>query len=202
MKKILLLSLLSFSLFAQQSADETPYNIALEKANHALHELHSMIRGNMQAEKQKGGILSTARFCANKSYANIEELNKEFEEGISIKRVSLANRNPKSYPEEDEKKVLEAFTLLADSLSYLPHEIVQLKEDGVYKIYFPSVMSSKNCKACHGLANQTNLEVQQFMKKRYPNDKAFGFKTGQIRGAVIVTVKPNVYLKNDTIDSK
>jgi hypothetical protein len=202
MKKILLLSLLSFSLFAQYDANEAPYNVALQKANHALHELHSMIRGNMKAEKQKGDILSTAQFCANKSYANIEELNQELEEGISIKRVSLANRNPKSYPEEDEKKVLEAFTLLADSLSYLPHEIVQLKEDGVYKIYFPSVMSSKNCKACHGVQDQTNLEVQQFMKKRYPNDKAFGFKTGQVRGAVIVTVKPNVYLKNDTIDAK
>ena len=185
MKKILLTLLLCEFLFANESAKD----LAVKEACNALHKLHEMMSTNVKTRISDKGIYAGAKFCVNESYSKIEELSKSLGENISLKRVSLKNRNPKSYPLEDEVKILEAFELIEKSNAYLPSEIVQLNSDGEYKIYFPSTMSNKSCKSCHGAQKGVDIQVQELIKSKYPNDKAIDFVSGQVRGAVIVTVK-------------
>lgn len=186
MKKLLLTLLLCEMLFAIESAKD----LAVKEALDASHKLHEMMSENVKNKIANQGIYAGAEFCVNESYAKIEELNKSLGDNITIKRVSLQNRNPKSYPLEDEVKILEAFDLIEKSSAYLPSEIVQLNSDGEYKIYFPSTMSNKSCKSCHGANKGVDIKVQELIKSKYPNDKAIDFVSGQVRGAVIVTVKP------------
>lgn len=186
---LLRLSIVLCISYTMLISKEVSLDEAKDIAFHASNKLHEMMSANIKPKIEKGEILAGTQFCANESFSKIEELNKTLGDSISIKRISLNNRNPNSYPFEDEKKILEAFDLLEKSNSFLPKEITQLTSDGNYKVYIPSTMSSKSCKSCHGDKNKTNEEVRKFLQEKYPNDKAFGFSSGQVRGAVVVTVK-------------
>jgi hypothetical protein len=171
--------------------DEIPKNMAKTKAVEAVHRLHAIIKSNVKPRIKKEGVLSAAQFCANESFEKIKQLSDELAPDISIKRISLLNRNPDAYPLESEEGILKALELIEKSDAYLPEEIVQMVDETTYKVYFPSTMSSRNCKKCHGPASNIDPGVQKFFKTKYPQDKAIGFKSGQVRGAVVVTVKIN-----------
>ena len=195
MKKVIFSIILYIVALNLANAQEVPYEIAKEKAKHIVHDFHTMMRTGVQRNFENGGILQAAKFCANKSSKLIEQFDNNLESGISIKRISLKNRNPDAYPQKDEIKILEAFDLLEKTSVYLP-EIVQLKKENIYKVYFPATMSKKSCKQCHGMQQNMNKEVLGVFKTKYPNDKALGFKGGQVRGAVVVTVELKDQRKN------
>lgn len=190
MRKSLLFFCLCTVLLANK-VDEMPKNAAKKKAEEAVHRLHAMMKSNVKPRMKKEGILSAAKFCADESYEKIKQLDKELGPDISIKRVSRLNRNPDSYPLESEEAIVKAFEFIEMSDAYLPEEIVQMVDETTYKVYMPSTMSSRNCKKCHGQKSKMDPDVQKFLKKKYPQDKAIGFRSGQVRGAVVVTVKIN-----------
>jgi hypothetical protein len=167
----------------------TPVDLAKKSASIAIHKLHDIMRANVKPRMKNEGVLSAARFCANKSLKEIKKLSGELGKDISIKRISLFNRNPDSYPKESEIGILKAFTLIERADAYLPKQIVQLVTEDTYKVYSASTMSSRTCKKCHGPKEKVNPEVQKLFEDKYPEDKAYGFKSGQVRGAVIITVK-------------
>ena len=188
MKKILLFLVFCSIALSANDSNKIPYMNAKIKAKHIVHDFHTMMRTAVKRNFENGGILQAAKFCANKSSKLIKQFDNNLESGISIKRISLKNRNKDAYPQKDEIKILEAFDLLEKTSVYLP-EIVQLNKENVYKVYFPATMSKKSCKQCHGLQQNMNKKVLSFFKNKYPNDKAFGFKGGEVRGAVVVTVE-------------
>ncbi len=170
-------------------ANETSVDRAKEVAFEASHKLHEMMSSNLKSTIKEKGLVAGVQFCLNDSLFKIKELNKTLGDSVSLKRISLRNRNPNSYPQDDEKKILEAFDLIEKSNSFLPKEITQLLEDGSYKVYMPVTMSNKSCQSCHGDKEKFDTEVKSLIQKKYPNDNAFGFLSGQVRGAVVVTVK-------------
>ncbi|RXJ54172.1 Tll0287-like domain-containing protein [Candidatus Marinarcus aquaticus] len=188
MKKSLIICSLCLMLFANEK-ETVPKDIALQEAKHAAHKLHTTLSSIVKAKFRHEGALAAATFCADESYTKIKELNEELGENISIKRVSLFNRNPKSSPQRDEIDILKAFDLLEESDAYMPNGIVQVADYNTYKVYFPAMMASKTCKVCHGNKSNLDPKIQTLFEEKYPSDKAFGFKSGQVRGAVIVTVK-------------
>jgi hypothetical protein len=173
----------------QEHEEKIPYKIAQQKAKHAVHELHTIMKQNVKSKFKEGGIEAAAKFCADESYEKIKELDKKLGKDISIKRVSLFNRNPESYPEKSEKSIVKAFTMIARSDAHLPKQIVQVVDYTTYKVYSPAVMASRNCKLCHGKKNKVDPKVQQLFEEKYPNDNAYGFGSGEVRGAIVVTVK-------------
>ena len=55
------------------------------------------------------------------------------------------------------------------------------------KVYKPLMINKKVCLKCHG--DITNEKLKNTIAKKYPEDKATGYKMGDIRGAVVVTIK-------------
>jgi len=68
----------------------------------------------------------------------------------------------------------------------MPKSIIQAKEDGSFKLYSPIVMNSRYCKKCHGDKKLVDPKIRKIFEKKYPNDKAYGFQIGDLRGAVVV----------------
>ena len=188
MKKSLILLCLCIMLLADDAV-LIPKEIALQKAKHAVHKLHTLLSSTVKTKYRQEGPLSAAKFCALESYSKIKEMNKKLGSNISIKRVSFFNRNPNAYPQKDEVNILKAFDLIERSAAYMPKEIVQAMGYDTYKVYFPATMSSKTCKKCHGEKSIVNPKIQKLFEDNYPYDKAYGFKSGEVRGAVVVTVK-------------
>ncbi|MCK5110536.1 MAG: DUF3365 domain-containing protein [Arcobacteraceae bacterium] len=186
MKKLLLFLIFSFVIL--NANEKIPYKLAKIKASHVAHNFHKLMKSNAQQKFKEGGTLLAAQFCTDNAVKLTKEFNNKLEKGISLKRISLKNRNSNSYPKEDEINILKALDLLEKSSVYLP-KIIQMVDKDIFKVYFPATMSGKSCKKCHGLKKDIDLKVLKLFKDKYPKDKAMNFKSGQVRGAVVVTVK-------------
>lgn len=183
MKKSILITLaLSLSLFAQ----ETPQEI-IETGQKVSGELLKQLGGKLKEKIQTEGLLAAAEFCNAKATTLTEEVNLHQLHGISVKRISLKERNPANKASEEEAKVLQS---MEESLAEkkLPAYVVT-EDNGVYSYYKPLVIKNGLCLQCHGDLS-TNKELEAFYQKHYPQDKATGYKLGDLRGAILVKIKP------------
>ncbi len=187
MRKVLFVVCFFITLLAADNKIVIPKDRAIFEAKKAVHKLHHMMREEVKSNLKKGVYLA-AKFCAEESLESIKKLDKKLGADISIKRVSISNRNPASYPLKSEISILKAFDLIERSDAFMPKQVVQMVDYGIYKVYFPATMSSRSCKKCHGKANKIDKKTLAFFKEKYPNDKGLNFRSGQVRGAVIVTV--------------
>jgi hypothetical protein len=185
MKKILLVMVCLILGNAEDS--KIPYKMAEVKAKHVAHGFHSLMKNTMKKTLKECCILAAAKFCVNDSKKKLEEFNSKLEAGLSLKRISLKNRNKDAYPLKDEINIVKSFDLLEASSVYLP-SITQVVGENKFKVYFPTTLSERTCKKCHGLEKDINPKVLRLIQHTYPNDKALNYKAGQVRGAVVVTV--------------
>lgn len=187
MKKILVGSLiLSSCLFVK--AQELSLEELKQIASKATSEFNSKLKKELKKAKRTNKTKGMTDFCINDSMKILEGLNKKLGSKINIKRVSLNNRNEKAKALEDEKKILKAFDLIQESDGYLPKQIVQILDDNTYKVYSPIQMKSRDCKKCHGIEKKVDKESKKRFFEVYKNNNAYGYKSAEVRGAVIVTV--------------
>ena len=109
--------------------------------------------------------------------------------GWAIRRVSLKNRNPKAVPDAWEQAVLEDFDRRqAAGENPADLEKAEIVADGGTRMvrYMKALPVQDVCVKCHGPADQITSEVKAKLAEIYPDDKATGYKRGQIRGALTV----------------
>ena len=112
-----------------------------------------------------------------------------FKKGVYIKRVSFRNRNKNNVPDEFEAKVLKGFERtkkdgeLTTNTEYF--EIIK-ENDHQYLRYMKPIILSEACLKCHGIEEKISAEVRDMISKRYPDDKAVGYKNGDLRGALSI----------------
>ena len=182
MKKTLLTSLLlSTSLFAEP----VPQDI-IDTGDKLSKELVNKLGSKLKHEIQTNGLLSAASFCNTNAHILTEEVNLHQLEGISVKRISLKERSAANIPSEDEAKTLRSLQALLDEKK-LPAYVVEANPKS-YKYYKPLVIQQEACLKCHGDITK-NPELSEFIKETYPQDKATGYKMGDLRGAILVEVK-------------
>lgn len=187
MKKILVTSLIlsvSLSSFAQELTLDKVKQIA----NSATKEFTSTLKKELKKAKRDNGIVSMTDYCIDDSNKILEKMNQKLGPKVSIKRVSLNNRNEKAKASEGEKKILQAFDLIQQSDAYQPDEIVQIVDDNTYKVYSSIPMNSRDCKKCHGLDAKVNKDSKKRFFQTYKNNNGYGYKSGDIRGAVVITI--------------
>ena len=187
MKKLLVSSLI-LSSFLLVNAEELTLEKVKEVASKATLELNKKLKKELKKAKKADKTKGMTNFCINDSNKIIEEIDKKYGSKVSIKRVSLNNRNEKSKALENEVNILKAFDLIQKSDAYQPKQIVQVVDDNTYKVYSPIEMKSRDCKKCHGLESKVDKESKKRFSDVYKNDNAYGHKSGEIRGAVVITI--------------
>lgn len=142
--------------------------------------------GEVEKNMKEGGVSQAAPFCN----AHASDLTVEMEEkyNVTIKRTSQKLRNEANAPTEEELLVLKQFeTSINDGIALKPN--VTLDEKGLPHFYAPILLKDK-CVACHGVLGETmKHETDSIIKVLYPNDKAVGFKEGDLRGMWSITFK-------------
>lgn len=182
MKRILLTSLLlGTTLFAEPIPQDV-----IDTGNRLSKELLDKLQPKLQHEMKTNGLIAAVSFCHTNALVLTEEVNLRQIEGLNVKRVSLKERSPANIPSADEAKVLASMQKLLEQKK-LPAYIVKDNPKS-YSYYKPLVITQEACLKCHGDLSG-NPELTQFLNEHYPEDKATGYKMGDLRGAIVVEIK-------------
>ncbi len=188
MKKIILPILLTGAIYAQNAENNVTVKLPPKvfKGITAIKMLGKELKKNLKAKLQedKSG-LKAINFCANDASKISAEVAKNFPKGVSVRRVAVKYRNNANKPDKIDAKVLKEFQekLNNKTLQKKP-KVVDV--NGTTRVYVP-ILVTNVCLKCHG--QNINPKIKEVIKKHYPNDKAIGFKTGDLRGAMVAEVK-------------
>lgn len=133
----------------------------------------------------KDGAANAIGVCSERAPEIAAEVGKAH--GVTLRRASDKPRNPKNAANEAEKLLLAAFATGIEK-NEPPKPQVIANSDGSSTWFAPIVISNPLCLQCHGnpdpdIAPATLTAI----RKLYPDDKATGYKSGDLRGLWSVT---------------
>jgi len=141
----------------------------VEGAKAAAQAMGGALKAELEAALQAGGPVEALGVCQIRAPVIAAKISGE--KGLKVSRTSLKVRNPNNAPKEWQAKVLNAFEARKAAgedpanLSYAEvadHEFRFMK----------AIPTAPVCLACHG--------------ERYPQDRATGYREGDLRGAFVV----------------
>ncbi len=104
--------------------------------------------------------------------------------GWAVARTSLKTRNPKNAPDAWEKRVLEEFDAAkskgAEAAKLEHFEVVEKNGARTFR-FMKAIPVAEPCLTCHGEAVKEPVKAR--LAELYPDDRATGYKLGDIRGA-------------------
>jgi len=146
--------------------------------------LKSQLQAKMKEDKT--GLTALA-FCTSSADEITNEVNKKLPEYAKVRRTSLKVRNDKvNSPDATDKKVMEAYVSAIEAKKFSPKDIKVVEEGDVTRVYKPLVAKAV-CLKCHG--TDLSPKISEAIKSAYPNDKATGFKEGDLRGVIVAEIK-------------
>ena len=186
MKKVLGTTFLALSLPLLVTANSEVPKEVINKGKNATQMLIKTLGSNMKKNLKAGGAMQALDFCSQEAYTLTQSVNEKLPKGVEVKRVSLKNRSPLNTAKQDEMKVLLELHALQKQNKKLPNFVVKQIDEHTYKFYKPLVINKGVCLKCHG--DIQNEKLANEIAKRYPDDKATGYKMGDLRGAVVTTI--------------
>ncbi|WCL49497.1 Tll0287-like domain-containing protein [Leptospira sp. GIMC2001] len=146
-------------------------------------------KGELQGELIKAvnerGAENSIEVCAKISPEIEAKISKN--KGFSMKRISDKNRNPLHAPDEFEAKILDEWKA---SLAKGDKPAVYTQRVGnEFRVLNPIMIDNPTCLQCHGNEKDIKPETLEKIQLNYPNDKAKGYKLGELRGAMSGTWK-------------
>lgn len=173
------LTLASSLLLASPSSDEQ----LIAKGNEASTLLVQKLGGELKAQMQSVGAIKALNFCSQNALHLTEQVAAETK--TSIKRISLKNRNPINAPSAQESALLNKWDELAKNGQPLPpYELIKVS-DATAVYYKPILINNEGCLKCHG---NVEGELAKAIRSAYPEDKATGYKMGDLRGIISVEI--------------
>lgn len=186
MKKTILLSFTLLTTPLLFGASNSAPQDVIQTGKSATKLLVSTLGKNMKKNLKAGGAIQALDFCSQEAYTLTQNVNEKLPKGVSVKRVSLQNRSALNKPSMDEAQVLQELHTIQTQKKKLPPYLVKQIDEHTYKFYKPLVINKQVCLKCHG--NIQDKKLASEIATRYPQDKATGYKMGDLRGAVVTTI--------------
>lgn len=108
--------------------------------------------------------------------------------GWRVARTAMRLRNPDNAPTPEEQTVLFDFmarTKAGGDLAKMEHEAVTYENGRKRYRYMKAIPLGEICVSCHGADIDPDLAAA--IRTKYPQDRATGFKPGELRGAFILS---------------
>jgi len=174
-----------FSLPARASSDLAPH---VAEAKGVIKQFAGALGKELKGGMKAGGPVAAIGVCNSKAPDIAAAQSKA--SGWSIARSSHRLRNPANSPDKWEAGVIDGFLKRMDKgepAKALEHaEVVKVDGRKMFR-YVKAIPTGKVCVACHGATLKPEVEAK--LKDMYPDDKARGFKVGDMRG-VFTLMKP------------
>lgn len=187
MRTAILLILSAAAVAGQAPPSDSRAAAALDTARRISTQLTDKIRALLMQELKAGGFAGAVNVCSKLAQKTTREFSARA--GHTVRRVSLKYRNPDNAPDGYEAAKLAALARL-HAEKRLPAETWEVVREGGRETlrYLKPILVLPMCLACHGPAGQIAPEVRSVLEKEYPRDRAAGYRGGELRGAVSVTV--------------
>lgn len=141
------------------------------------------LSGALKQALEEGGTAHAIQYCNLNAFPIVDSLSNQF--GAQIRRTSSRVRNPENEPNAEEVKVIERFSNMGNSQNKLGPLVKQQK--GSTTFYAP-ILTAPLCLKCHGTIDKDISKVDAtLLATRYPQDKAIGYKAGDLRGIWSIT---------------
>lgn len=185
-KKIVIVSSLLAVTSLYSGENFEPIKIDAELASDFLLKT---LGGELKKQVTTGNLVNAVDFCSQQALNITEQVNEKLKKegkNVRLRRVSIKNRSSINKPTSEEAKILLM-------LEKTPSSVITKVEDKseTYKYYQPIKIANEMCLKCHGTVEDISPEVRKKIHETYPQDLATGYKIGDLRGAVIVTITKN-----------
>ena len=164
------------------TADEVnPQAVAARAAGLLGQEMRKKLLETMQKNGPEGAI----DVCAKDAPMISSRIGQEL--GVVIRRTSLQVRNPLNAPDPAEKKLLETLASSHQAGGTLPSGVTAFPSNP--RRFYKTITMEQACLKCHGDPTTMSELVRKRIADAYPGDRAIGYKEGDFRGIISVTVK-------------
>lgn len=184
MKKTLLSAIVVSLFSASTYAGDLEDRAAASRT--AVKEFATSLQGELGAAIKAGGAVNAIEVCSTKAPAIAADISKK--QGWKVARTSLNPRTSKYAPDAWETKVLKEFEARkakGENPAQMEYsEVIKDKKEFRYMKAI-AIPADAPCLICHG--DKIDPAVGAKLKTLYPQDRATGYKTGDIRGAFTIT---------------
>ncbi len=149
-------------------------------ANNFQTELQAALKSALAS----GGPAAAIEVCAQTAPAIARRLSTE--SGAEVRRTALQPRNPDAKPDAFERETMTAWRAapLDPAGEPMVRSAALSTDKGPAFRWMRAIPTQKMCLQCHGEAIAP--DVAAAISARYPDDKAMGFREGQLRGALSI----------------
>ena len=157
-----------------------------EQSKLVVQEFAGQLMNKMKMAMKEGGPVQAIKVCNESAPSIAGNISEKY--NWQVGRTSLKLRNPANAPDAWEEAVLKKFAqrrAAGESPAKMAYfEVVEEKGQKNFRfmkaIGMPPLQKMP-CLKCHG--ENINPKISSKLNKLYPNDKAVGYKPGEIRGA-------------------
>jgi len=134
-----------------------------------------------------GGVQHAVDFCHLNANPLIDSLSKAY--NAKIQRISDQPRNPQNQPDALDLAIIDAYKKQITAGQELQAHLENTGSEIIF--YSPIIILNPLCLNCHGEPGSTAEQVNiDFIKTKYPEDKAVGYKLGDLRGVWKIVLSP------------
>lgn len=137
---------------------------------------------NLMAAIKRDGPAKAVDFCNTRAIPLMNSMSMAL--NAKVKRVTDKARNPINVANKEESAYIEELKAALLKGDKLKPKVTEM--NGKILAYYP-IETNAMCLKCHGTPNKTIVPATMTaIKNKYPNDKAIGYKTNEIRGIFVV----------------
>lgn len=170
-------------VFAQSTKEAAEEARRLQRARDVIQTFSEQLRHELTVAIRSKGAAAAIEACQILSPDLAGQVSSDA--GVEILRTSLKVRNPENAPDEWEEQILKRFQAEAatgaDLAKLEHHEVVVTAEGDKLLRYMKAIPVTDMCLTCHG--TDVKQDVKAEIARLYPEDKALGYKIGELRGA-------------------
>ena len=187
LKTLLVTSLLTASAMAANNNVTQPLTVKQEGVKY-IKMLGGALKTQLKAHMKKDPTgLDALAFCTGSADNITKEVNAKLPDYAKVRRTALKIRNNSvNTPDATDKKVMQAYESSIAAKTFTPKDIKVVQEGDVTRVYKP-LIAKKVCLKCHG--SNLDPKITDALKSAYPEDKAIGFKEGDLRGVIVAEIK-------------
>ncbi|MEZ5840875.1 MAG: DUF3365 domain-containing protein [Hyphomicrobiales bacterium] len=152
------------------------------EAKAVMMKFGGALKGELETAMKAGGPKQAIPVCNEKAPAIAHDVSAA--EGWTVGRSSHKLRNPHNEPDAFTRGAIEDF-LARQEKGETADTLVKagVVEEGGKKVFriVKAIPTGEVCLNCHG-GEEVKAETAELLAKYYPDDKARGFKVGEMRG--------------------